>query len=565
MEIPQLRPTYLQSDDELVVTLDTVEAARRILDTYYLDVVDDVESRGLARELGAKNTIELLELRHRRDPADTRNDLTFLKNLPKYEAVVAALTVADDDPTGLTADHAKVIVTTLDKAPSTVPAETLRVAEEQMIQAARYLTPSGLRDFGRQVLDRLDTDGPEPAEDDAYQKESLRIRPADHGIKFSGYLAGANAEHFKTAIHDLAKPHRTADGNLDPRSHEKRQADALTTILDIATGADPTTGIPGVPHLTVTIDFTDLKALTSAAVGELVFGDNLSAAAVRLLACDAAVLPIVLGTDSQPLDVGTEYRFVTRPIRRALNRRDKGCVICKAPPSHCHAHHLIHWVDGGPTAISNLVLLCGAHHRAVHAGHWTVTITNGKVHITRPHWTIPTPTRLTMPAPSPNTPRPPNAPSGPTTPPNPGTPSSPGTSPNRGTPSIPSTPTGHATPQSTNASASAATPPSPNTSANPDTPFSASSPEAPSTAKSPPSPGSLTLDGTAAAWLAPLTAAAAWSQSVSVNPHNAQPYRLRPTTVTPTNLAATGLSWLTPEAVTALNPWGESGIPSTGP
>jgi hypothetical protein len=303
------------------------------------------------------------------------------------------------------------------------------------------------------------------------------------------------------------------DGDLDPRPHEKRQADALTLILDIAAGASSTTGVPGVPHLTVTIDFADLKAVTSEAVGELVFGDNLSASAVRLLACDAAVLPIVLSTDSQPLDVGMEYRFVTRPIRRALNRRDKGCVICKAPPSHCHAHHIIHWIDGGPTSITNLVLLCGAHHRAVHAHHWTVTITNGRIHITRPDWTIPTPTK-------PNTwltPWPP-------TPPTPNTSTRPGNPPTHGTPT------------------STSTRPTPGTSTG---------------------PGTLTLDGTARGWLAPTTAAA-WSRSVSVNPYTSDPDQLRPTT-TPANPAAAGLSWLTPETVSDLNPWGETGTPSTGP
>jgi hypothetical protein len=318
-------------------------------------------------------------------------------------------------------------------------------------------------------------------------------------VKFGGFLAGANAEQFKTAIHGLAKPHRTVDGELDPRSYEKRQADALTTILDIATGVPAAKGVPGVPHLTVTIDFADLKALTGEAVGELVFGDNLSAAAVRLLACDAAVLPIVLGTDSQPLDVGMEYRFVTRPIRRALIRRDKGCVICKAPPSHCHAHHLIHWIDGGPTSITNLALLCAAHHRAVHAGHWSVTITAGVVQITRPDWTIPTPGRLTLP-PLADIPKP-----------------SPDAAP---------------------------------TSA----PWDTSS-----------TPGRLTLDGTAADWLAPTTAAATWPQSIKIDPHAPQANLLRPTAMAAANPAAKGLSWLTAEAVADLNPWGETGTPSTGP
>ncbi|MEV6416937.1 DUF222 domain-containing protein [Kribbella sp. NPDC051718] len=513
MEISQLRPTCLQTDRELVVSLDTVDAALSQLRTYQLQLTAELESRGLAKELGARNTVELLELRHRRDPGGIRSDLKLLEKLPKYEAVSTALTDAGEDPTGLTADHAKAIVATLEKAPPTVPVDHLRVAEEQMIEAARHLTPSGLRDFGRQVLDRLDTDGPEPAEDQAYQNEKLWIRSADHGVKLGGYLAGANAEHFKTAIHDLAKPHRTIDGELDPRSHEKRQADALTTILDIATGADPATGTPGVPHLTVTIDFTDLKTLTSAAVGELVFGDNLSAAAVRLLACDAAVLAIVLGSDSQPLDVGTEYRFVTRPIRRALNRRDKGCVICKAPPSHCHAHHIVHWADGGRTSISNLALLCAAHHRAVHAGHWSITITNGAVRITRPHWTIPTPAN-----------------------------------PNTWLPQLPLTTT------SLNAPAPAPGPGS--------APGSGSSS----------GPGSST-SAEAGAWTA--TASAAGSAPAcsadSTSPHSDHPRSPHgATTFSPAVSAAmspatAGMSWLTPEYAATLNPWSETCTASAGP
>ncbi|WP_237745183.1 HNH endonuclease signature motif containing protein [Kribbella catacumbae] len=157
-------------------------------------------------------------------------------------------------------------------------------------------------------------------------------------------------------------------------------------------GASNGSGGPGVPHITITIDLEDLRNATSQAVGELVYGDNLSASAVRRLACDAVVIPIVLGSDSQPLDVGMEQRYVTRAIRRALIRRDKGCVICKAPPWQCHAHHLIHWIDGGPTAIQNLALLCAGHHRAVHAGHWAITITRGVVQVTRPGWTSPGPT-----------------------------------------------------------------------------------------------------------------------------------------------------------------------------
>jgi hypothetical protein len=68
----------------------------------------------------------------------------------------------------------------------------------------------------------------------------------------------------------------------------------------------------------------------------------------------------------------------------------------------------------------------------------------------------------------------------------------------------------------------------------------------------------LTLDGTATDWRAPTIAA--WS--INADPRNPQPNRLRGT---PANPAARGLSWLTSEAVADLNPWGETGTPSTGP
>ncbi|MEV8375265.1 DUF222 domain-containing protein [Kribbella sp. NPDC056861] len=392
MEIEQLPPPCRLSDSDLLSRVDTVTAARSALDTWCWQAAAELETRKLAKELGAKDTVELLSSRHRRNARELRRDLKLVMALPKYEAVAAALT-ATSAP--LSAAHAKVIIATLEKAPASAPVDGLRVAEEQLVEVAAMLTPDELHDFGLQVLARLDTDGPEPADKDPYEEEFLRLKPVEGGMKLTGFLADDHAEHLKTAVHKLAKPHKTVDGERDPRSLEKRHADALVTILDIATGATATAGVPGVPHLTVTIDFADLQSATAHKVGELVFGPNLSASAVRLLACDAKVLPIVLGSSSQPLDVGTEVRFVTGPIRWALIKRDKGCVICHAPPSNCHAHHIVHWADGGPTAITNLVLLCGAHHNAVHHGHWTVTITNGTVTVTRPAWSEPTRTNPT--------------------------------------------------------------------------------------------------------------------------------------------------------------------------
>ncbi|WP_199236752.1 HNH endonuclease signature motif containing protein [Kribbella antiqua] len=160
------------------------------------------------------------------------------------------------------------------------------------------------------------------------------------------------------------------------------------------TGAASGGWVPGFgakANITVTIDYNDLKNITTNATGQLVYGDNLSAAAIRRLACDANIIPLILGSNSEPLDVGRSERLVNRAMRRALNARDKGCVVCGAPPIYCDAHHLTHWIDGGVTAVSNLVLLCRRHHVDLHHGHWTIQIIDGLVHVARPTWADPQP------------------------------------------------------------------------------------------------------------------------------------------------------------------------------
>jgi hypothetical protein len=103
-------------------------------------------------------------------------------------------------------------------------------------------------------------------------------------------------------------------------------------------------------------------------VGVLDTGQPLSVAAVRRLACDAEVLPCVLGSRSEILDVGRSQRLVTTALWLALVLRDRHCAFpgCSRLPIACDAHHIVHWVDGGPTSLDNLVLLCRSHHTMVH-------------------------------------------------------------------------------------------------------------------------------------------------------------------------------------------------------
>jgi uncharacterized protein DUF222/HNH endonuclease len=125
-------------------------------------------------------------------------------------------------------------------------------------------------------------------------------------------------------------------------------------------------------------DQAALGTMPKASVGRAMLGDlgTISAAEARIHACDCMLIPAVLGTQSEPLDLGRRHRLVSTPLRHALYLRDRGCAFpgCHRPPRHCQGHHIRHWADGGPTELGNLVLLCAHHHRLLHRSGWQVRI-----------------------------------------------------------------------------------------------------------------------------------------------------------------------------------------------
>ena len=120
---------------------------------------------------------------------------------------------------------------------------------------------------------------------------------------------------------------------------------------------------------------------------------ELAGLGARLRAAVALLPPALGGAPTQPLEVGRTSRVVQPAQRAALTVRDGGCVFpdCDRPLAWCEAHHLRHWLHGGPTDLANLALLCRAHHRAVHEGGWQLTRqANGQLTATPPHRRHPT-------------------------------------------------------------------------------------------------------------------------------------------------------------------------------
>lgn len=108
---------------------------------------------------------------------------------------------------------------------------------------------------------------------------------------------------------------------------------------------------------------------------------------VLRLACTAAVTPARISPDGTPMDLGRKTRKLTAPLRRALRLRDSGS--CRYPGCmarrRLHAHHIRHWASGGPTALSNLISLCPAHHWAVHEGGHRIRVSDtGQLSVIRP-------------------------------------------------------------------------------------------------------------------------------------------------------------------------------------
>jgi hypothetical protein len=99
----------------------------------------------------------------------------------------------------------------------------------------------------------------------------------------------------------------------------------------------------------------------------------ISTEVARRLACDAKVVFSVEHGDGSILDQKRARRSPTGAQRIEIARRDKGCRFAGCSfVDFTEVHHMVHWVRGGETNLSNLITLCGRHHRAVHELGWTM-------------------------------------------------------------------------------------------------------------------------------------------------------------------------------------------------
>jgi hypothetical protein len=202
-----------------------------------------------------------------------------------------------------------MIVKVMETLPAGLGDETLQAAERQLVDWCRHFDPVEVARLGRRLWEVVDPDGADTREAELLQRQerdAKRQRQLSFGADgfglhlLRGRFDTEAAAVIAAALDPLAMPlPSTADGP-DPRSPGQRYADALVEVCrrQLDAGDLPSRGGEK-PHVMVTIGLDQLKTLAGS--GLLDTGERLSPEAVRKLACDAQVLPAVLGGDSRPL------------------------------------------------------------------------------------------------------------------------------------------------------------------------------------------------------------------------------------------------------------------------
>ena len=385
---------FRMGDTELLDELREVEAERSRLYARELAVLSELDSRGVGQRLGHSDTAAIARDVLRINPAQARRRMREADSVngshsptgqplpPQLPQAGAALAEGAIGP-----EHVQVIGDCVAQFPHPADPDDVATADEVLTDAARTHEPAVIARLGRRILNQLDQDGPRPAEDEPAQpRRSLDMRTMRNGrLRFAGELDAESATLLHELLSPRTAPRANADGTPDVRAKTERQGDALVDILHIAAGSPDGPTEAGEPvHMTVSVNWEDLRDNHGQA---LLHGTGeIPIAHARRMACDCQVLPTVLGSHGEVLNIGRKTRTIPQGIRRALIERDRGCTFpsCHRHPKWCHGHHVKHWADGGDTALNNLALLCHHHHRVIHHTEWEVHMRHGKPEFTPP-------------------------------------------------------------------------------------------------------------------------------------------------------------------------------------
>lgn len=389
-------------DGELLAVLDRIGEVRRRVDGIGVLAAGEVDRRSrygddvsLTKLLGHRTSAVLIAERVDLDVSEAqvwRNVAEWIsprmtlqgEDLPVARPAVASALA--DGRIAISAAHR--IGATLEGISGHATSEELETLEATLIDYASRLNRRDLTRLCRSLPDRFDPDGALPREEALHAKAGLRISRLPDGMeRWILTLDPERSGFLHTALDARTAPRRTVrfghaeatvQGTEETRSLSQRRLDGLIDIAkeSLAHDRGQVAGSPVTMLVTVALENL-ISGLGNAQIAGI--DEPISAATARRLASDAEIIPIVLGTESENLDQGRAKRLATPAQRAALAQRDRGCAWpgCDAPPGWCEVAHILAWILGGPTDLTNLILLCPFHHRRFDGDGWTLQWRDG--------------------------------------------------------------------------------------------------------------------------------------------------------------------------------------------
>lgn len=349
---------------------------------------------GLAEAAGTKSAGVWLVNETRTSPPAARAAEAFAQALERRPIVARALR---DGRANL--EQAEAILRAVDALPPDLPAGTVVLAEQTLVDEAAAHGPKSLRFLGRRILQVIDpdlADAEEAArladeERSAYEKARLSMRPQGDGTtKIHATVPDLVATVLANILHAYTSPRRSTvpswapditdpsiSRGIDPGDetvwwklpHARKLGHAFGEFLEHLDHSRLPDHGSSSTEVVVTISYADLLAELGVARVIGVNGEEmLTASEVRRLACNATIIPAVLDGKGHVLDLGRGKRLATKAQKRALMLRHATCrtVGCDMPAAMCDVHHLDPWSAGGRTDLADLALLCSQDHHRIH-------------------------------------------------------------------------------------------------------------------------------------------------------------------------------------------------------
>ncbi len=288
-------------------------------------------------------------------------------------------------------EQAEVILRALDDLPHDLDQAVVEEAEAHLLAEAVHFDAKALKNLGRRVLEVVDPEAADAHEATILEREERDAQAACrltmwedghgkvHGRFTLDTLSGAA---LKKALLAFAAPKHQA-ATTGPQGERRPTPERLGRAFTELIQRYPVKDLPhaGGVNATVVVTVTLDSLLGGLRAANLDTGETIGAGQARRLACEAGIIPAVLGGKSQVLDLGRKRRFHSEAQRIAKTIEAGGCQVegCDWPPGLTHLHHPVRWADGGGTDRDGM-MLCPPHHARAHDPRYTMTTTpSGKV------------------------------------------------------------------------------------------------------------------------------------------------------------------------------------------